>query len=182
MPPYQTLTKLVLEQFPNSRWKESHYAWYRSQINTGKINLTNVNGQTDSVEEEDIEEQIVTEFTISIEKDLQIYLSNRLEEIEDGLTLIGREYKTEIGLIDILCKDKKGEYVVIETKAGKAKEAALGQILGYIGALKESGVTENIRGILVASDFESRIVFAVKALQNIKLAKYNLCFKFENLH
>lgn len=183
MPSYETLTRLVLEQFPNSRWKESHYAWYRSQINTGKINLTNFIGQGESsVEEEDLEEQVATEFSISIEKDLQIYLSNRLAEIEEGLTLISREYKTEAGFIDILCKDKNCEYVVIETKAGKAKEAALGQILGYMGALKESGVKENIRGIIVASDFESRVVYAVKALQNITLAKYNLCFTFERLH
>ncbi len=69
--------------------------------------------------------------------------------------------------------------VDIETKAGKAKDAALGQILGYIGALKASGVTENIRGILVASDFDSRLFYAAKALSNITLAKYNLSFRFD---
>ena len=91
MPPYETLTQLVLEHFPNSRWKESHYAWYRSQINTGKIELTDLIEKSDLVEEEIVEEQVVTEFAISIEKDLQIYLSNRLTEIEEGLTLVSRE-------------------------------------------------------------------------------------------
>ena len=61
MPPYETLTKLVLEHFPNSRWKESHYAWYRSQINTGKIELTDLIEKNDLAEEEIIEEQAVTE-------------------------------------------------------------------------------------------------------------------------
>jgi endonuclease len=181
MPPYEALTQLVLEHFPNSKWKESHYAWYRSQINTGKIELTDLVERSDSVEEEIIEEQAVTEFAISIEKDLQIYLSNRLTEIEEGLTLVSREYKTDAGFIDILCKDKNGDYVIIETKAGKAKDAALGQILGYIGALKESGVTENIRGILVASDFDSRLFYAAKALANITLTKYNLSFRFDKV-
>ena len=181
MPPYETLTQLVLEHFPNSRWKESHYAWYRSQINTGKIELTDLIEKNDLVEEEIIEEEAVTEFAISIEKDLQIYLSNRLTEIEEGLTLVSREYKTDAGFIDILCKDKNGDYVIIETKAGKAKDAALGQILGYIGALKASGVTEKIRGILVASDFDSRLVYAAKALENITLTKYNLSFRFDKV-
>ena len=181
MPPYETLTQLVLEHFPNSRWKESHYAWYRSQINTGKIELTDLIEKGELVEEEIIEEEAVTEFAISIEKDLQIYLSNRLTEIEEGLTLVSREYKTDAGFIDILCKDKNGDYIIIETKAGKAKDAALGQILGYIGALKESGVTENIRGILVASDFDNRLFYAAKALANITLTKYNLSFRFDKV-
>lgn len=181
MPPYETLTQLVLEHFPYSRWKESHYAWYRSQINTGKIELTDLIEKGDLAEEEIIVEQAVTEFAISIEKDLQIYLSNRLTQIEDGLTLVSREYKTDAGFIDILCKDKNNDYVIIETKAGKAKDAALGQILGYIGALKASGVTENIRGILVASDFDSRIFYATKALANITLTKYNLSFRFDKV-
>ena len=124
----------------------------------------------------------MTEFAISIEKDLQIYLSNRLTEIEEGLTLVSREYKTDAGFIDILCKDINGDYVIIETKAGKAKDAALGQILGYVGALKESGLTENIRGILVASDFDSRLLYAAKALTNITLTKYNLSFRFDNVN
>ncbi len=181
MPPNEKLTQLVLEHFPNSRWKESHYAWYRSQINTGKIELTDLIEGNDLAEEEIIEEQAVTEFAISIEKDLQIYLSNRLAEIEDGLTLVSREYKTDAGFIDILCKDKKGDYVIIETKAGKAKDAALGQILGYVGALKDSGVIEQIRGIIVASDFDGRLVYAAKVLENISLTKYNLSFSFDKI-
>lgn len=182
MPSYETLTQLVLEHFPNSKWKETHYAWYRSKINTGKFDLTELIENTELTEEKIIEEQNVTDFAISIEKDLQIYLSNRLTEIENGLTLVSREYKTDAGFIDILCKDKNGDYVIIETKAGKAKDAAFGQIMGYIGALKASGVTENIRGILVASDFDDRLFFAAKAMTNITLVKYNLSFRFDRVN
>jgi RecB family endonuclease NucS len=136
---------------------------------------------TDNIEGEKAEEKTVTKFAISIERDLQIYLSNRLHEIEPGLTLVGTEYGTAAGFIDILCKDKNNDYVVIETKAGKAKDAALGQILGYIGALVEDGIHEKIRGILVASDFDNRIILASKAIQNISLTKYSLSFKFDTV-
>jgi hypothetical protein len=181
IPPYEELTKLVLEHFPTSRWKESHYAWYRSKFNTGGIDLNDFRDIDDVAEQEIIEEQNAMDFAVSLEKDLQIYLANRLNEIEEGLILIGTEYKTGAGFIDILCKDKVGNMVVIETKAGKAKDAALGQILGYIGALKASGVKEDIRGILVASEFDSRVVYAIAALGNIILSKYSLSFKFEHV-
>ena len=181
LPTFERLTELVKENFPNSKWQKSHYDWYKSQIKTGKIEITSLLENADNIEGEKIEEQAVTEFAISIEKDLQIYISNRLNEIENGLTLIGTEYGTAAGFIDIFCKDKNGNYVVIETKAGKAKDAALGQILGYIGALIENGISEEIRGILVASDFDNRIILASRALQNISLTKYSLSFKFDTV-
>jgi RecB family endonuclease NucS len=181
LPSFETLTNLVQVHFPNSKWQQSHYDWYKSQIKTGKIEITALSENDDEIEVEKIEEQEVTEFAVSIEKDLQNYLSKRLNEIEDGLTLIGTEYGTAAGFIDILCKDSNGDYVVIETKAGKAKDAALGQILGYIGALIETGVPQKIRGILVASDFDNRLLFASKAIGNISLIKYNLSFKFTHI-
>ena len=179
LPNYESLSELIKDNFLNSKWQRSHYDWYKSQIKTGKIEIADLMENTDCIEVGQIEEQAVTEFAISIEKDLQVYLSNRLNEIEPGLTLIGTVYGTFAGFIDIFCKDKNGNYVVIETKAGKAKDAALGQILGYIGALIESGIQEKIRGILVASNFDNRVILASKALQNISLTKYNLSFKFE---
>lgn len=181
LPTFERLSELVKENFPNSKWQKSHYDWYKSQIKTGKIEITELNEGGDNIEFVKAEETAVTEFAISIEKDLQIYLSNRLSEIEPGLILIGTEYGTSAGFIDILCKDGTGNYVVIETKAGKAKDAALGQILGYIGALIEDGIKERIRGILVASDFDNRIVYASKAIQNISLTKYSLSFKFDTV-
>ena len=181
MPSYESLTEKVKANFPLSKWQMSHYSWYKSQINTGKIsvseNLEILEYTDESSVEESISESIDTQ--ISIEKDLQNYLSHRLYEIESGLNLVegGIEYVIEAGRIDILAKDDQDFTVVIELKAGKAKDAALGQILGYIGCLSESHA--NIRGILVASDFDPRVIFAAKALPNIKLIKYELKF---NLH
>jgi len=53
---------------------------------------------------------------------------------------------------------------VIELKAGKVKDSAIGQLLGYIGCLNLEKNTEEIRGILVASDFDQRVIFAAKGL------------------
>ncbi len=182
MPPYEVITEQVKKHFPTSRWQMSHYSWYKSQINTGKINIESSSSNADITEseiDENISQSIDTQ--VSLEKDLQQYLSGRVQELESGLKLIdgGIEYKTDAGRIDLLAKDVKNNLVVIELKSGKAKDAALGQLLGYIGCLSETN--NNVRGILVASSFDSRVIYAVKGLSNIKLINYELSFNLKEI-
>jgi RecB family endonuclease NucS len=79
----------------------------------------------------------------------------------------------------LLAKDSNGHFVVIELKAGKARDSALGQLLGYIGCLATP--EQEVRGILVASSFETRVVFAARALPNIKLLEYELSFSLREI-
>lgn len=182
-PSYEKLTALVREQFPNSKWKKTHYAWYKSNIKKGEIvvpGVSTVNNSNDEIENE-VEESI--EASVSLERDLHSYLIGRVNEIESGLVLVddGVEYEIDVGRIDLLAKDNDGNIVVIELKAGKAKDNALGQLLGYMGCLAASRDQQNIRGILVASSFDTRVVYAAKALPNVKLVKYQLAFSLEDI-
>ena len=187
MPSYRKLTSLVKQIFPHSKWQESHYAWYKSQIKRGKISVSDEDTESDfndmeSQNETDIEDSL--EASISVERDLQDYLEQRLTELEPGLKLHneGIEYGTDAGTIDILAVDNEGALVVIEIKSGKAKDNALGQILGYIGCLYSSRQDhKNIRGILVASGFDQRVIYAAKQLKNIKLVSYKLSFSFNEI-
>ena len=107
-------------------------------------------------------------------------MASRVEEIEEGLVLAedGVEYQTDAGRIDILANDSTGTPVVIELKAGKAKDNALGQLLGYMGCITAG---KKIRGILVASDFDKRVIYASKGLENIKLLKYKVSFELQEI-
>ena len=179
MPSFESLTHKVRDQFPSSKWQKTHYSWYKSQIKTGKIIIPASGDFPEESSEQTSEEADIqqSEMQVSLESDLQQYLSFHIEEIEKGLNLVddGIEYVTDAGRIDLLAKDSNDDLVVIELKAVKAKDSALGQLLGYIGVLSESN--KNVRGILVASDFDKRVVYAAKALPNIKLVKYQLSFK-----
>ncbi len=128
--------------------------------------------------DEVIEDSLVT--MASLERDLHTYLANRINEIEDGLTLVkgGSEYHTNAGRIDLLSKDAKGNTVVIELKAGIAKDNAMGQLLGYMGCISAE-TNSNVRGILVASDFDTRVEYAAQGLDAVKLVKYQLSFQFD---
>ncbi len=186
LPSYEKLTSLVKANFPNSKWQKSHYSWYKSQIKTGKIEVSGVERNvSDEKENSDIESNIEEsiEASVSLERDLHNWLTTRLSEIEPGLILVdgGVEYQTEVGRIDILAKEQTGGLVAIEIKAGKAKDSALGQLLGYMGCLLSSNEQPKVRGILVASSFDTRVICAVKGLPNVKLVKYQLSFNLEEI-
>jgi RecB family endonuclease NucS len=118
---------------------------------------------------------------VSLERDLHSYLATRVSEIESGLSLLenGIEYQTEAGRIDLLARDSNKQLVAIELKAGKAKDGALGQLLGYMGCLSASEL--NVRGILVASSFDPRVVYAARGLPSVKLVKYQLSFSLQEI-
>ncbi len=186
MPEYEPLTAMVMKHFPNSKWKKTHYAWYKSKIKHGEIPIERSlesEGEEAPINESDLESEVEEsiETRVSLERDLHDYLGRRLEKIEPGLKLFkdGIEFITEVGRIDILATDIRGNLVVLELKAGMAKDAALGQILGYMGSVAKMKLTDkSIRGILVASEFDPRVVLACSALPNIQIFKYQMNFEF----
>lgn len=132
-------------------------------------------GETDELIE-------AAEATFGLERDLQLALRSNIQQLEDGLVIIdnGKEYITDAGRVDILARDAKDTIVVIELKAGMAAPEALTQLLAYMGAIsKQEG--KEVRGILVAVDFHPRVVFAVRAVPNVKLRRYRFRFTFESV-
>ncbi len=188
LPSYEKLTSIVMQHFPHSKWKQSHYAWYKSKLKSGAIEVPELsvdeNGN-DSKECDEAEIEETFEASLSLEKDLHSYLAARVEKLEAGLRIVenGFEFQIDAGRIDILAKDRDGNLVVIELKAGKAKDNALGQIIGYMGCMTTIEKFQNIpiRGILIASGFEQRVVYAAKALPNLKLVRYHLSFDFQEI-
>ena len=183
-PSYEKLTSLVRQHFPTSKWQKTHYAWYKSKIKTGEIVVPGISSnerETANGEQIEAEVEESIEASLSLERDLHSYFATRVSEIESGLTLVenGVERQTEAGRIDLLARDTESRLVVIELKAGKGKDGALGQLLGYMGCLSAS--EPNVRGILVASNFDSRVIFAARGLPNVKLVRYELSFNLEEV-
>lgn len=78
-----------------------------------------------------------TQISLTMEKDLELFLCNEIQSLDPTLDLPeeleSRQYTVSSGRIDILAKDTSGAYVVIELKAGTAKDQSLTQILAYYG-------------------------------------------------
>ncbi|MDQ0286992.1 hypothetical protein J2Z49_002109 [Desulfofundulus luciae] len=144
--------------------------------------VVQVDEEIDEIEEE------IDEAVISLEKDLEEYIVRNLEQIEEGLQLYsedsisGRQYRTDVGRIDILAVDKEGGYLVIELKAGKASHSAAGQVLSYISWVRRNiAGSKNVRGIIIAEDFDRKLKYAVSEIPNISLKKYEVNFVFKDI-
>ena len=118
---------------------------------------------------------------MGLERDLQAALRSGIEPLEPGLRIIddGAERKVDSGFIDITARDSSGTTVVIELKAGVAGRNAVGQILSYMGDLgtEEDG---DVRGILVAFEFDAKAKAAARIVPSLILRKYTVRFAFSD--
>jgi RecB family endonuclease NucS len=84
-----------------------------------------------------------------VEAQLQELLAAAPETIEEGLTLVRREYPTAIGPIDLVCRDADGQVVAIEVKR-RGEIDGVEQLGRYIQRLQLDSSLGEIRGVLVA--------------------------------
>jgi RecB family endonuclease NucS len=89
-----------------------------------------------------------------VEAHLQELLAANPDVIEQGLTLVKREYPTDIGPVDLLCRDHEGRAVAIEIKRiGEIN--AVDQLTRYLERLqRDSRLATGLRGMLVASSIK----------------------------
>lgn len=85
-----------------------------------------------------------------------------------------REYRTDVGNIDILVEHPKAIYV-LEFKRDKTSDAVLGQILRYMGWLKLHLKTEKpIYGVIIAKEIDERLKYAVSGIKDVETDVYSL--------
>lgn len=106
------------------------------------------------------------------EKQLEDYLINHLDLIEEGMQFIERQYPIERGILDILAKDKSGKDCIIELKVDKDDKRLIFQC-GYYPSQINNG---NCRMITVAPDYHSRIAIALKNLNYVEMYTYKIDF------
>ncbi|MQA40615.1 endonuclease NucS domain-containing protein [Rugamonas aquatica] len=118
------------------------------------------------------------ESSLSLERDLEGQIVSHLDVLEPGLTLVSRQESSDVGRLDLLARDSEGRTVIIELKAGEAKDSSIGQIARYMGwyAQKEG---KPPRAMLVASGFAEPVRWAAKAIPGLKLVTYRVQFAFE---
>jgi hypothetical protein len=81
------------------------------------------------------------------EKSLELIFAHRPDLLEHGLTLVHRQYRVGVGIIDLLCVDKNGNYVVVELKRPSADyREVVGQIATYMGWMRRHHPERTVRG------------------------------------
>jgi transcription antitermination factor NusG len=96
----------------------------------------------------------------------------------DENELLSQQYKTDIGKIDLLVKEKNtNNYVVIELKRNQTSDDTVGQILRYMGWVKEKLAKDNlVKGIIIGYSNDEKLKYALKSVQNISFLLYRINF------
>ena len=85
-----------------------------------------------------------------VEAELQLLLAARVEALTAGFKLVRREYPTDLGPVDLLCRDGEGDAVVVEIKR-IGEIAGVDQLLRYQERLDLDGTLAPTRGMFVAT-------------------------------
>jgi RecB family endonuclease NucS len=85
-----------------------------------------------------------------VEAELQRLIAERVHALKAGLTLVRREYPTDIGPVDLLCRDVDGAAVVVEIKR-VGEIAGVEQLLRYQERLDRDRRLAPTRGVFAAT-------------------------------
>jgi len=93
---------------------------------------------------------------------------------------VGQQYPTDTGPMDLLAvKKDKSELLVVELKRGKASDMVVGQVLRYMGFVKEDLAEPHqaVRGAIIALEDDLRIRRALAVTPSIEFFRYQISFK-----
>jgi endonuclease len=103
-----------------------------------------------------------------VEKHLQELLAERCHVLGDGFTLVRREYPTDIGPVDLLCRDDEGGYVAVEIKR-RGEIDGVEQLSRYLQRL--GGSLGGVRGVFAALAFrpQAKVLAADRDIACVQL-------------
>jgi len=115
--------------------------------------------------------------SLDIGKDYDIY--------EEDNEIIGQQYPTDTGPIDILAVSKDSKtLLVVELKKGRVSDVVVGQCQRYMGYVKEELAEKNqdVRGVIIGFEDDKKIQRALSVTQNIEFYTYKINFQLEKKH
>jgi len=127
-----------------------------------------------------------------LEKHLEEYIMKNWDIIDFGEELTvyrdedgtpAQQYVTDVGIVDILAKDTKGNFVVLELKRAESKYAVVGQILNYMSWVEENLASdkEKVRGIIIVGKADNTLKYALRQVQDkVILKEYRIKMTFSN--
>jgi hypothetical protein len=117
----------------------------------------------------------------TILKNLRKNLRKDIAQLEPGLKLFTEEVLDnlmEATQIDILAKDVKDNLVVIKLKGDITPISTLNRVLNSMASIKNELGERNIRGLIVAKDFDNEMLLASRKVPNVSLIKWKVKYDF----
>ena len=110
----------------------------------------------------------------------QTILSKDFSIYEEDGEPVGQQYATDAGPIDVLAISKnKKRLLVVELKRGRATDVVVGQVLRYMGFIKEqiAEADQTVEGVIIALDDDQKMRWALLSVPSISFYRYEISFK-----
>ncbi|HEY2777961.1 MAG TPA: endonuclease NucS [Gaiellaceae bacterium] len=107
-----------------------------------------------------------------VERDLQLLLAADPEAIEAGLRLVRREWPTDVGPVDLMCRDSDDGWVAVEIKRIGTIDA-VEQLTRYLACIRADPSRADCRGILAAQQLKPQAI-ALAEQRGIATAEVDL--------
>jgi endonuclease len=107
-----------------------------------------------------------------VERHLQEELAAAPAALGEELTLVKREWPTDVGPVDLMCKDAAGDWVAVEIKRIGTIEA-VEQLTRYLAFIREDPAKAGCRGILAAQTIKPQAV-ALAESRDIRCVEVDL--------
>jgi endonuclease len=88
-----------------------------------------------------------------VERDLQELLADQVHRCGEGFRLVRREWPTDIGPVDLMCRDEEDGWIAVEIKRIGTIDA-VEQLTRYLARIREDPATADCRGILAAQQIK----------------------------
>jgi len=92
-----------------------------------------------------------------VERDLQLLLAADPTHVEAGLRLVKREWPTDVGPVDLMCRDEEDGWVAVEIKRIGTIDA-VEQLTRYLDCIRVDPSRADCRGILAAQQIKPQAV------------------------
>jgi RecB family endonuclease NucS len=105
-----------------------------------------------------------------VEADLQQLLAAAPQHCGEGLRLVRREWPTDIGPVDLMCRDAREEWVAVEIKRTAGIEA-VEQLARYLERIRADPAFASCRGVLAAQRIrpQARVLAAARGIDCVEV-------------
>ncbi|NFH70596.1 DUF91 domain-containing protein [Clostridium botulinum] len=169
---------------------EKHGIWEIKEDETGKLIVAEKNDIKHDINIETKETSVKKdseEYYFPLESHLRDFIAQNIDTIKvNGKSLKlyvddngtdGIEFRTDVGIIDILALDEEDNFIIFELKLSRGNDATLGQILRYMGWIKANiAGDKEVHGVIVAKSIDDKLKYAVTQVKNITLFEYEINF------
>ena len=97
-----------------------------------------------------------------VERDLQVALAEQPEALGEELRLVRREWPTDLGPVDLMCRDEEGGWVAVEIKRHGTIDA-VEQLGRYLERIRLDPAKALCRGLLAAQRSKPQAVTLAEA-------------------